>query len=165
MSGLQKILKHTDLLLGMGMLMVVGMLILPLPAWLLDTGLVVAICSSVLILLTAVNVKEPLQFSVFPSLLLVTTLFRLALSVAATKLILGSGTGGHVIETFGEFVLGELVVVAPGPPEHLGVLTFEGHQQRDHAVARHLRVNRDRRRFDASARRRQRGLGRARRGV
>lgn len=111
MSGLQKILKHTDLLLGMGMLLVVGMLILPLPTWLLDTGLVIAICTSVLILLTSVNVKEPLQFSVFPSLLLVTTLFRLALSVAATKLILGSGSGGHVIQTFGEFVLGGNYVV------------------------------------------------------
>jgi len=111
MQGLQKILKHTDLLLGMGMLLVVGMLILPLPFWLLDAGLVIAISASVLILLTSVNVKEPLQFSVFPSLLLVTTLFRLALSVAATKLILGTGQGGHVIQTFGEFVLGGNYVV------------------------------------------------------
>src|SRR5690606_11724917 len=64
-----------------------------------------------IIMLTAVNVKEPLQFSVFPSLLVVTTLFRLALSVAATKLILGNGSAGHVIQTFGEFVLGGNFVV------------------------------------------------------
>ena len=107
----QKLLKHTDLVLGIGMLVVVSMLILPLPDWALDFGLVVALTGSVLIILTAVNVKDPMQFSVFPSMLLVSTLFRLALSMAATKLILGSGDGGHVIKTFGEFVLGGNFVV------------------------------------------------------
>ncbi len=106
MLALQKILKHTDLLIGAGMLVIVSMLILPLPHWVLDVGLVVAITMSVIILLTAVNVKDPLQFSIFPSLLLVTTLFRLSLSIAATKLILSTGDAGHVIRTFGEFVLG-----------------------------------------------------------
>jgi flagellar biosynthesis protein FlhA len=77
----------------------------------LDTCLVLAISSAVIILLTSVNVSDPLQFSVFPSLLVVTTLFRLALSIAATKLILGTGEAGHVIETFGEFVMqGDFVV-------------------------------------------------------
>src|SRR5690606_30578882 len=111
MLTLQKLFKHTDLLIGIGMLFIVGMLILPLPEIILDTCLVVAISTSVIIMLTAVNVKEPLQFSVFPSLLVVTTLFRLALSVAATKLILGTGSAGHVIQTFGEFVLGGNFVV------------------------------------------------------
>src|SRR5689334_5585157 len=106
MGMLQKILKHTDLLVGLGLLTIVGMLLLPLPHWALDTGLVIAIAGSVIILLTAVNVSDPLQFSVFPSLLLITTLFRLALSIAATKLILGTGQAGHVIETFGSFVMG-----------------------------------------------------------
>jgi len=106
MKALTAILKHTDLVLGLGLLVVVGMLILPLPHWMLDSCLVVAIASSVIILLTSVNIKDPLEFSVFPSLLLVTTLFRLALSIAATKLILGSGQAGHVIETFGKFVMG-----------------------------------------------------------
>lgn len=106
MTTLQKILKHTDLMLGFGLLVVVAMLILPLPHWALDTGLVVAIAASVMILLMSVNAKDPLEFSVFPSLLLITTLFRLALSVAATKLILGTGAAGHVIETFGNFVMG-----------------------------------------------------------
>ncbi|HRI42560.1 MAG TPA: flagellar biosynthesis protein FlhA [Fimbriimonadaceae bacterium] len=106
MTTLQKILKHTDLLLGFGLLVVVAMLILPLPHWALDTGLVIAIAASVMILLMSVNASDPLQFSVFPSLLLITTLFRLALSVAATKLILGTGAAGHVIETFGNFVMG-----------------------------------------------------------
>jgi flagellar biosynthesis protein FlhA len=111
MGTLQKLLKHTDLLVGLGLLVIVGMLILPLPHWALDTGLVAAIAGAVIILLTAVNVSDPLQFSVFPSLLLVTTLFRLALSIAATKLILGTGQAGHVIETFGSFVMGGDFVV------------------------------------------------------
>jgi flagellar biosynthesis protein FlhA len=111
MNLLQKALKHTDLMVGVGLLIVIGMLILPIPHWVLDTGLVLAITSSVVILLTAVNISDPLEFSVFPSLLLVTTLFRLALSVAATKLILGTGQAGHVIETFGSVVMGGDFVV------------------------------------------------------
>jgi len=106
-----RILRHSDLLLGIGLLTVIGMLIMPLPAWMLDFGLVIAIASSVVILLTAVNVSDPLEFGVFPSLLLITTLFRLALSIAATKLILGNGNAGHVIETFGSVVMGGDFVV------------------------------------------------------
>lgn len=111
MQALNKILKHTDLMLGAGLLIMVAMLILPLPHWVLDTGLVIAIGSSVIILLASVNVDDPLKFSVFPSMLLITTLFRLALSIAATKLILGSGEAGSVIETFGNFVMGGDFVV------------------------------------------------------
>ncbi|MCU0316813.1 MAG: flagellar biosynthesis protein FlhA [Fimbriimonadaceae bacterium] len=111
MQQLAKIMKHTDLLMGLGLLAVVSMLILPLPEWLLDLGLVTTMAASIIILLTSVNVKEPLQFSVFPSLLLVTTLLRLSLSIAATKLILGSGSAGNVISTFGTFVLGGNFVV------------------------------------------------------
>ncbi|MBL8048414.1 MAG: flagellar biosynthesis protein FlhA [Chthonomonas sp.] len=106
MPTIQKLLRQTDLLIGAALLVVVAMLILPLPHWILDLGLVAAIASSVVILLSAVNVDDPLKMSVFPSLLLLTTLFRLALSIAATKLILGSGTAGAVIETFGNFVMG-----------------------------------------------------------
>ena len=111
MQTLQKLFKHTDLLIGVGLLFIVSMLILPLPEIILDFCLVMAIAISVVIMLTAVNVQEPLQFSVFPSLLVVTTLFRLALSVAATKLILGNGSAGNVIDTFGNFVLGGNFVV------------------------------------------------------
>jgi len=111
MTALQKILRHTDLMLGMGLMIMVAMLILPLPHWALDTGLVIAIAMSVVILLSSVNADDPLKLSVFPSMLLVTTLFRLALSIAATKLILGSGSGGKVIETFGNFVMGGDFVV------------------------------------------------------
>lgn len=111
MGSFDKILKHTDLVAGLGLLMIVAMLILPLPHWILDAGLVASITGSVVVLLAAVNVKDPLEFSVFPSMLLVTTLFRLALSVAATKLILGTGAAGQVIQTFGDFVMGGDFVV------------------------------------------------------
>jgi flagellar biosynthesis protein FlhA len=111
MNTFTKMLRHTDLMVGFGLLLVVGMLIMPLPHFILDLGLVMAIGASILILLTAVNVDEPLQFSVFPSLLLITTLFRLALSIVAVKLILGTGEGGQVITTFGNFVLGGNIVV------------------------------------------------------
>ena len=104
-------MKHTDVMMGIGLLLVVSMLILPLPHWAVDLGLVLAIAGSVMILLTSVNITDPLQFSVFPSLLVVSTLFRLALSIAATKLILGTGQAGHVIETFGNFVMGGDFVV------------------------------------------------------
>ncbi|MBS1718425.1 MAG: flagellar biosynthesis protein FlhA [Armatimonadetes bacterium] len=111
MNNLQKLFKYTDLAVGLGMLVIVAMLILPLPTWALDAGLVAAISASVIILLTSVNITDPLQLSVFPSLLLMTTLFRLSLSIAATKLILGTGQGGHVIQTFGDFVMGGDFVV------------------------------------------------------
>jgi flagellar biosynthesis protein FlhA len=111
MGVFQKILRQTDLLVGLGLLLVVAMLILPLPHAILDLGLVIALASAVIILLMSVNVADPLEFSVFPSLLLITTLFRLSLSIAATKLILGSGHAGQVIETFGNFVMGGDFVV------------------------------------------------------
>jgi flagellar biosynthesis protein FlhA len=106
MSFVQKMLKQTDIMVGLGVLLIVGMLILPLPEFVLDTGLTLAIAMSVIILLASINISDPLEFSVFPSLLLITTLFRLSLSIAATKLILGTGSAGHVIETFGKFVMG-----------------------------------------------------------
>jgi len=111
MQFIQRIMKHTDLLVGIGLLIVVGMLIMPLPTWFLDLGLVIALASSVLILLASVNIEEPVKFSIFPSLLLITTLFRLALSIAATKHILGSGEAGAVITAFGTFVMGGDFVV------------------------------------------------------
>ncbi|MFQ3587700.1 MAG: flagellar biosynthesis protein FlhA [Fimbriimonadaceae bacterium] len=111
MEALQRILRHTDLMLGAGLVTIVAMLVVPLPIWALDLGFIIAIAASVIILISAVNVSDPLEFSVFPSLLLVTTLFRLALSIAATKLILGQAQGGHIIETFGSFVMGGDFVV------------------------------------------------------
>lgn len=87
------------------------MLILPIPHWLLDTMLVVSLASSIVIALIATNVSHPIHFSTFPSVLLITTLLRLALSIAATKLILGTASAGAVIQTFGQFVMGGDFVV------------------------------------------------------
>ncbi|MER3558737.1 MAG: flagellar biosynthesis protein FlhA [Armatimonadota bacterium] len=110
-NWLTRALRHSDLLIALTVLVVVTILILPLPKWVLDTCIVVNFAAAILIALMAVNITDPLQFSVFPALLLVTTLFRLAIGLAATKLILGTGHAGHVIETFGNFVVGGDFVV------------------------------------------------------
>jgi flagellar biosynthesis protein FlhA len=106
-----KAAQHTDIAMAMAIIGIIAMLILPLPEGLLDFCLVINLAGSVLILLTALYTNEPLQFSVFPALLLVTTLFRLALEVSAMKLIIGTGSAGHVIATFGHVVIGDNFVV------------------------------------------------------
>ncbi len=106
-----RLAASTDLLFAVLLIVIVGMLIVPLPDWLLDTMLVVNISASATVLLVALYNTEPLQFSIFPSLLLVMTLFRLSLDVAATKLILSSGQAGQVITAFGKFVVGGNYIV------------------------------------------------------
>jgi flagellar biosynthesis protein FlhA len=103
--------KHSDIAMALALIGIVAMLILPMPEALLDFALVINLAGSVLILLTALYTTEPLQFSVFPALLLVTTLYRLALEVSAMKLIIGTGSAGHVIATFGQVVIGGNYVV------------------------------------------------------
>ena len=90
---------------------IIAVMVVPLPSGLLDLLLATNIAMAILILLTAMLVKEPLEFSVFPALLLVTTLFRLALNVSSTRLILRDGFGGKVIEAFGGFVVGGNMVI------------------------------------------------------
>ena len=108
---LGKIRQYADIAAASGIIAVVAMLIFPLPEWLLDTGIVFNLSTAILILLVAFYTTEPLQFSVFPPLLLVTTLFRLALNVSAMKLILKDGHAGHMIDAFGKVVIGGDVVV------------------------------------------------------
>jgi flagellar biosynthesis protein FlhA len=110
-SPISRAARYSDMLLAGLLMLVVAMLIVPLPEWMLDTMLVINITGAATILLVALYNTEPLQFSIFPSLLLVMTLFRLALNVAATKLILGSGHAGMVISAFGQFVVGGSYVV------------------------------------------------------
>src|SRR6202047_1878219 len=90
---------------------IVVVLIIPLPTFLIDMLVTATITGSVLVLLTAMQVKRPLDFSVFPTLVLVATMFRLALNVAATRLILLHGYAGVVIESFGHFVIGGSILV------------------------------------------------------
>ncbi len=111
MGFFAKAAQQSEIAMALVLISIVAMLILPLPEALLDFCLVVNLTGAVLILLTALYTTEPLQFSVFPALLLVTTLFRLALEVSAMKLIIGSGSAGHVIATFGQVVIGGSFVV------------------------------------------------------
>ncbi|MEP7764602.1 flagellar biosynthesis protein FlhA [Sanguibacter sp. 25GB23B1] len=94
-----------------GIVGIVLLLVIPLPAWMLDFLIVVNIAGSLVILLTTMYVKRPLDFSVFPSLLLVATLFRLGLNVASTRLVLRDGYAGDVIEAFGHFVVGGSLII------------------------------------------------------
>jgi flagellar biosynthesis protein FlhA len=111
-----KTLKKGDVALGAGVLFIIVVLILPMPAWLLDLLLAVSIITSVMILMTALFIKEPLEFSSFPTVLLIATLLRLALNIASTRLILshgheGASAAGAVIEAFGNFVMGGNFVI------------------------------------------------------
>ena len=92
-------------------IMIVAMLIIPLPTWLLSILLILNISVALLVLLTSMSMIEPLQFSVFPTLLLLLTLFRLGLNVSTTRAILTHGDAGGVVETFGSFVVGGNLVV------------------------------------------------------
>lgn len=97
-------MKVRDLTVLLGIIGIVLMMILPIPAWLLDVLLIVNISIALTIILVAMNTKDPLQFSIFPSLLLITTLFRLALNLSTTKLILADGHAGEVVATFGSWI-------------------------------------------------------------
>ena len=102
--------------LAVGVVGIVVLLILPIPAFLLDMLLAISITSAVLILMTAVLIKKPLEFTGFPMVLLVTTLYRLSLNIASTRLILGHGHegvhgAGHIIEAFGKLMMGGSFVI------------------------------------------------------
>src|SRR5580765_8751110 len=101
---------RADLMPAIGLTGIIIMMVLPVPAFFLDLTLVMSIALSLTILIISLYVKEPLDFSAFPSVLLFATLFRLALNVASSRLILlrgeqGSSAAGHVIEAFGQFVV------------------------------------------------------------
>ncbi|KGE17511.1 flagellar biosynthesis protein FlhA [Paenibacillus wynnii] len=104
-------MKAKDLTVLIGIIGIVLMMILPIPAWLLDVLLVINIAIALTIILVAMNTKEALEFSIFPSLLLITTLFRLALNISTTKLILTYGEAGSVVATFGSWIAGGQIAV------------------------------------------------------
>jgi len=107
-----KRMKAADISISALILAVIMIMIIPLPTWLMDMLLIMNITISVFILLASLSIKETLEFSILPTLLLLTTLFRLALNLSSTKLILGnSGDAGQVIRTFGNFVIGGNLVV------------------------------------------------------
>ena len=103
--------KHSDILVAAAVLGMVIMLVIPVPTFLLDFLLTVNITFSLIVLLVSMYNNDPLQFSSFPSLLLIMTIFRLSLNVSSTRLILLDGFAGKIIEKFGLFVLGGNPVV------------------------------------------------------
>jgi len=116
LSDIGNIIKRGDIALALGILTILVVLILPLPSMLLDVFLAISITLSILILMTALFIQAPLEFSSFPTILLISTMLRLSLNLASTRLILahgheGTDAAGHVIEAFGNFVMGGNFVI------------------------------------------------------
>jgi len=108
-NGIWNVIKAPDIQIAIGLIGIIMLMVIPLPPLILDILLSVSITVAVLIMLISIYVKEPLDFSTFPTILLITTLFRLALNVATTRSILLNGATGHVsavVKSFGEFVVG-----------------------------------------------------------
>lgn len=104
-------MKARDLSILVGVIGIVLMMVVPIPTGLLDVLLVINISIAIMILLIAMNTQDALHFSIFPTLLLITTIFRLALNISTTRLVLSEGKAGHVVQTFGEFVAGGQIAV------------------------------------------------------
>jgi flagellar biosynthesis protein FlhA len=107
----RKLLKHTDLVAAVAVVVVVVMLIVPLPSMLLDLFITINISAALAVVIATMYLQKPLDFSAFPSLLLLTTMFRLGINVSVTRLILTKGSAGSVVHDFGQFVVGGDVVI------------------------------------------------------
>jgi len=110
LADLGTMLRRSDIALAVGMMAILLVLILPLPALLLDFSLAISITFAVLILMTSLFIQAPLEFSAFPTVLLISTMLRLSLNLASARLILahgheGTAAAGHVIQAFGNFVM------------------------------------------------------------
>ncbi|MBW7841570.1 MAG: flagellar biosynthesis protein FlhA [Ignavibacterium sp.] len=103
--------RNTDIVLAFGLILMLGLMLIPLPPGFLDFFLALSITISVLIFVVSLFIQSPLDISIFPGLLLISTLFRLALNISSTRLILIDGYAGKVIETFGQFVVSGNYVV------------------------------------------------------
>jgi flagellar biosynthesis protein FlhA len=111
LDTVRRLLRHTDLLAALAVVMVVTMLVVPLPSALLDLLITLNISVALTIVVATMYLSKALDFASFPSLLLLTTLFRLAINVSVTRLILTTGDAGSVVKAFGEFVVSGNVVV------------------------------------------------------
>src|SRR5512140_2703790 len=110
LATLTSVIRRSDIGLAVGIMAILVVLLLPLPPWLLDISLALSLSFSILIMMTAVFIRRPLEFSSFPAVLLITTMMRLSLNLASTRLILshgntGTAAAGHVIEAFGKLVM------------------------------------------------------------
>ncbi len=115
MSFLEKLklfTKNSDMAMAMGLILILGVMIIPIPPILLDFFLAVVIAAAIMIMMVSIYTKKPLDFSSFPAVLLISTLFRLSLNIASTRNILlragtdGAAAAGSIIQTFGDFVVG-----------------------------------------------------------
>ena len=103
--------RNTDIVLAFGLILMMGLMLIPLPSGFLDFFLALSITVAILIFVVSLFIQSPLDISIFPGLLLISTLFRLSLNISSTRLILIDGYAGKVIETFGQFVIGGNYVV------------------------------------------------------
>src|SRR4051794_35938371 len=110
-ASMQRLMKHTDLVAAGAVVLVVVMMIVPLPSALIDLAITLNISIALAIVVATLYIPKALDFSAFPSMLLLTTLFRLAINISVTRLILLHGDAGHVVKAFGNFVVGGNVAV------------------------------------------------------
>src|SRR4051794_17318880 len=110
-ASMQRIMRHTDLVAAGAVVLVVVMMIVPLPPALIDLAITLNISVALAIVTATLYLPKALDFAAFPSLLLLTTLFRLAINISVTRLILLHGDAGHVVKAFGNFVVGGNVAV------------------------------------------------------
>jgi len=116
LAGLLGAARSTEVALAIGVVCIILMLIMPMPAWLLDFALATSITFSVMVLMTSLFIEKPLQLSAFPTILLMATMLRLSLNLASTRLILANGhsgtdAAGDVIQAFGQFLMGGTVII------------------------------------------------------
>jgi len=110
-AALQSLLRSKDIVMALSLVILVGMLLIPLPAFLIDLAVTLSIAASIGIVLLTMFIKQPMEFSVFPTVLLLITLFRLGINVSVSRLILLSGEAGQIIATFGNLIVGGNYVV------------------------------------------------------
>ncbi len=116
LRSFSKLLRRGEIALALGLICILTVLIIPMPSWMLDISLALSITVSVLILMVVLFIEKPLDFSTFPTILLIVTMLRLSLNLASTRLILthgheGTAAAGHVIEAFGGFIMGGNYVI------------------------------------------------------
>ncbi|TFE03483.1 flagellar biosynthesis protein FlhA [Jeotgalibacillus sp. R-1-5s-1] len=104
-------MKGKDLAILGSVILIIAMLVIPLPSWMLSVFIIINITLGLIVLLVSMNMREPLEFAIFPALILLLTLFRLGLNVSTTRAILSRGEAGGVVETFGTFVTGGNILV------------------------------------------------------
>ena len=111
LTALEGLLRSKDIVMAFSLMLLVGMLLIPLPAFIIDLAVALSIAISIGIILLTMFIKQPMEFSVFPTVLLLVTLFRLGINVSVSRLILLSGEAGQIITTFGNLIVGGNYVV------------------------------------------------------